>query len=206
MAVLSRLSRVNGIGLPYFKKHLKEYHVKDKVILCLPLCDGVHFQDYVVNTKERKTIHVDSLRWSTPNNPKSKCIAQIFFPNECKITFESLFVERKQLDANSWSVWLVVGICSHVLNLPELTGREHAFDICYILLEHKSKSNQSFVNMASSDFYCEEQLKKFSNAEFLTDILTNTPEKSEYYQELPPKGIRTNFFYITDLTKLHSLI
>ena len=55
--------------------------------------------------------------------------------------------------------------------------------------------------MASSDFCCEEQLKKFSTAKFLIDVLTSSLEKSEYYRELPPKGIRTNLFYITDLTK-----
>ena len=141
------------------------------------------------------------LRWTIPNNPTSKCIVQILFPDECKITFESLFMKRKQLHVNSCGLWLVAGICSHVINLPELTDREHAFDIYCSLLEHKSKSNQSSVNMASSDFCCEEQLKKFSTAEFLIDVLTNSPEKSEYYRELPPKGIRTNLFYITDLTK-----
>ena len=94
--------------------------------------------------------------------------------------------------------------CWHLFslrNLPELTNREHAFDICYSLLEHKLKSSQSSVNMTSSDFCCEEQLKKFSIAELLIDVLTNSPEKSEYYRELPPKGIRTNLFYITDLAK-----
>ena len=40
-------------------------------------------------------------------------------------------MKRKQLDANSCGVWLVAGICSHVLNPPELADREHAFDICY---------------------------------------------------------------------------
>ena len=55
--------------------------------------------------------------------------------------------------------------------------------------------------MASSDFCCEEQLKKFSTAEFLIDVLTKSPEKSEYYRELPPKVIRTNLSYITDLAK-----
>ena len=132
VAVLSCLSPVDGIGLPYFKKYLKESHVKDKDILCFPPCDRVHFQDYVVNTKERKIIHVDSLRWSTPNNPTSKCIAQILFSDECKIRFESLVMERKrkQLDVNSCGVWLVASICSHLLNLPELTDREHAFNIC----------------------------------------------------------------------------
>ena len=56
--------------------------------------------------------------------------------------------------------------------------------------------------MGSSDFCCEEQLKKFSTVEFLIDALTNSAEKSEYCQELPRKGIRTNFFYIVDLTKI----
>ena len=55
--------------------------------------------------------------------------------------------------------------------------------------------------MASSDFCCEEQLKKFSTAKFLIDVLTSSLEELEYYRELPPKGIRTNLFYITDLTK-----
>ena len=55
--------------------------------------------------------------------------------------------------------------------------------------------------MASSDFCCEEQLKKISTAAFLIDVITSSPEKSEHYQELPPNGIRTNLFYITDLTK-----
>ena len=106
-------------------------------------------------------------------------------------------MERKQLDASSCGGWLVAGICSYILNLPELADREHTFDICYSLLEHKSKSNQSSGNMTSS----EEQLKKFSTTESPIDVLTNSPEKSEFYGELPLKGIKTNLFYITDLTK-----
>ena len=106
-------------------------------------------------------------------------------------------MERKQLDASSCGGWLVAGICSYILNLPELADREHTFDICYSLLEHQSKSNQSSGNMTSS----EEQLKKFSTTESPIDVLTNSPEKSEFYGELPLKGIKTNLFYITDLTK-----
>ena len=94
-------------------------------------------------------------------------------------------------------MWLVAGIYSYILNLPELADREHTFDICYSLLEHKSKSNQSSGNMTSS----EEQLKKFSTAESPIDVLTNSPEKSEFYRELLLKGIKTNLLYITDLPK-----
>ena len=200
VAMLSCLLPINGVGLPYFKKYLKESHVKDKDILCLPVCNGVHFQGYVVNTKEWKIIYDDSLQWSTTNNPTSKCIAQILLLDECKIKFELLFTKRKQLDENSCGAWLAAGICSHILNLPpELTDREHAFDICYSLLEHKSKSNQ--LSIQSSSPIIKDQLKKFSTVEFQTDVLTNSSEKSDSYRELPPKRIRTNLFYITDLAK-----
>ena len=61
VAVLSCLSPIDGIGLPYFKKFLNEYILQNKNFLCITLCDGVHFQGYIVNTKKRKIIHVDSL-------------------------------------------------------------------------------------------------------------------------------------------------
>ena len=48
------------------------------------------------------------------------------------------------------------------------------------------------------DSYHEKHLKKFSTAEFLINALTDSPEKSEYFREIPPKGIRTNFFYIAN--------
>ena len=43
--------------------------------------------------------------------------------------------------------------------------------------------------------------EKISTVEFQTDVLTNSPEKWDSYRELPPKRIRTNLFYITDLAK-----
>ena len=38
----------------------------------------------------------------------------------------------------------------------------------------------------------------FSSAQFLINALTNDPSRSEYYRSSPPKGMRTNYFYITD--------
>ena len=76
----SCLSPIDSIGLPYFKKYLKSTSIKQKDILCLPLPDGVHFQGYLVNRKERTIIHADSPRWGTLNNPTSKCITQVVFP------------------------------------------------------------------------------------------------------------------------------
>ena len=88
VAVLSCLSQIDGIGLPYFKKFLNTYILQNKNFLCIPLCDGVHFQGYIVNTKKRKIIHVDSLQWNSGSNPTSKLVANILFPGASDILFE----------------------------------------------------------------------------------------------------------------------
>ena len=63
VAVLSCLSPIDGIGLPYFKKFLNEYILQNKNFLCIPLCDGAHFQGYIVNTKKKwvMLIHFDGI-------------------------------------------------------------------------------------------------------------------------------------------------
>ena len=38
----------------------------------------------------------------------------------------------------------------------------------------------------------------FSSAQFLINALTNDPSRSKYNRSSPPKGMRTNYFYITD--------
>ena len=44
-------------------------------------------------------------------------------------------------------------------------------------------------------------MKKITSEDFLIHVLTNNPERSEYFRQSPLKGIRTNFFYITDTSK-----
>ena len=41
----------------------------------------------------------------------------------------------------------------------------------------------------------------YTSAKFLIDILKNNPANSPFYTEVLPKGIRSNYFYITDTTK-----
>ena len=61
VAVLSCLSSVDKIGLSYCVKYLTPSLLVGKDYLCIPLCDGIHFEGYVINIKERKVVHVDSL-------------------------------------------------------------------------------------------------------------------------------------------------
>ena len=41
-------------------------------------------------------------------------------------------------------------------------------------------------------------MKKIASVDFLIHVLTKYPKRSEYFRQSPPKGIRTNFFFITD--------
>ena len=79
-----------------------------------------------------------------------------------------------------------------------VTDRNHAFNIYYSLLERKTPpyyvKDEILTPLVSSD----EQIKIFTSAEFLIPILAENPEKFEYYHKFTPKGVRTNFFYVTD--------
>ena len=43
-------------------------------------------------------------------------------------------------------------------------------------------------------------MRTFTSAEFLILLLAENPEKSNYYRKVTPKGVRTDFFYVTDPT------
>ena len=77
--VISCLSLIEDVGLPYFEKYLKPPEIKN--VICIPLCDGIHFQGYIVNITEHKIIHIDSLRWKQPKNPTFIQIAKLLFQN-----------------------------------------------------------------------------------------------------------------------------
>ena len=102
---MSCLSPIDGVGLPYFEKYLKPPEKKN--VICIPLCDGVHFQGYIVNIKEHKIIHIDSLRWDQPKNPTSLQVAKILFESS-KQTFESLFSKKNivMITAVVYDLWL----------------------------------------------------------------------------------------------------
>ena len=73
------------------------------------------------------------------------------------------------------------------------------FNITYNLLE-KNPSVQKFESF-SPQFSREDQMKKIASVDFLIHVLTNDPERSEYFSQSPPKVIRTNFFFVIDILK-----
>ena len=85
--------------------------------------------------------------------------------------------KTKQFDANSCGVWLVAAMSSYLINLPEISDRYNAFEIAYNFLERNP-----IIQKVES-------------------LYTNDTKKSEYFRQSLLKGIRTNFFFITDISK-----
>ena len=140
VTVRSCLSTVERVARPCFKNYLNPNLLKNNYFLCIPLCDGIHFQGYVVNSKEKRIIYFDSLRPNSAENPTSEEIATILF-GKVDVLYESYFTERKQYDTNSCGVLLTAVITSFILQLPVVTGLNHAFDICFSLLERETPPN-----------------------------------------------------------------
>ena len=49
IGVLACMSPIDGVGLTFFKKYLKKLQTENKNFLCIPLCDGAHFQGYAAD-------------------------------------------------------------------------------------------------------------------------------------------------------------
>ena len=187
------MSPVDRIGLPYFENYVKPNDGKQ--LLCIRLCDGVHFQGYIVDINCYKIIHIDSLSSKNSNNCTSQKIAQSLFESETNVQYESLFPTRRQFHSNSCGVWLVAGIASSVLNLPIPSQKQEAFEIAYSLVEYVKSEVAPLLVLDTEEF------KKYSSAGFLINILLNEPQKSEYFREKTMKGLRNNYFYVVDITQ-----
>ena len=130
-------------------------------------------------------------------NAASKARVTILF-DEVNINFKSYFKRRVQFDSNSFGVWLVAGIASYVHALHLTLGLDDDADTACSSLKRKAEIPVNSSVPTSSNWKSEDHIGFFSTAHFLVHALTEDLFRSECYLEDAPKGIRSNFFYITD--------
>ena len=123
---MSYLSPIDGVGLPNFKKYLKSPEMKN--VICIPLCDGVHFQGYIVNIKEHKIIQINSFGGTNQKTQPLFKLQKYYLKIQSQ-PLNPFFLKRKQFNVNSCGVWLVAGMSSYLINPPEITDLHNAFDI-----------------------------------------------------------------------------
>jgi len=139
-------NKTSNENSPYFEKYLKKFQRshKKKEILIMPLCNGKHFEGYIINVPKKMIIHVDSLKCNARNSV-SLMISEIVYPEQAGVSFSSLFKNRKQFDSCSCGVWLIAGILSYVEQIEDVPNKDFAFKLCHDLLKRKSIRSVSRV-------------------------------------------------------------
>ena len=84
-------------------------------------------------------------------------------------------------------MWLVSGIASFLIGIPEITRKNETLDICYSLLERTSPNlpepNETPITLSGLNLInCEDHIKAFSQADFLIRTL-KSPEKSDHFKK-----------------------
>ena len=80
-------------------------------------------------------------------------------------------------------------------------GLDDEFGIAYSSLERKWEIPVDLSVPTLSNWKSKDDIDFFPTEYFLVHALTEDPFRSEFYLEDEPKRIRSNFFYITDVTK-----
>ena len=119
-----------------------------------------------------------------------------------EVRFKSYFTTRVQFDSNSCGVWLIAAMAAYVHSLPKPSVRNYAFDIAFSLFKRKKEFRDENVESevpSSENWKSENHINIYTSAKL--DVLKNNPTNSPFYTKVLPKGIRSNYVYITDTTK-----
>ena len=134
-------STVSGNMSPYYGRFRGKSRLDDAVeLIVLPLCDGSHFNGYIVDLVNKHIVCVDSMY--QPKYRKRSIGAKLrdtYFDAGVDITYTTYFEQRVQGDGHSCGAWMVVGMVAHILKAEEYGStltREKVFNIMVILIEN----------------------------------------------------------------------
>ena len=99
---------------------------------------------------------------------------------------------------------MIAAIAAYIHSLPKPSVRNDTFDIAFSLFARKKEFRDENVKTevpSSENWKSKDHTNIYTSANFLTDVLKNNPANSPFYTEVLPKGIRSNSFCITGITK-----
>ena len=161
----------------------------------------MHFQGYVADVCNKTIVHVDSPRNNNSKNAQPQKQSQLPYLMTRTSTSNLILNKVSSLTSTVVVFGLLLVLPAYVHAIPLPLGLDDAFDIAYSLLECKVEIPVNSSVPTSSNWKSEDHINFFSTAHFLVHALMKDPFRSEFYLEDAPKGIRSNFFYITDVTK-----
>ena len=143
-------SPVDHEDLPFYAKYVKIEKVDiSSRILVIPLCDGNHFNGYVVNLEKNEVVKIDSMNPTADETPIYKVLRNELFELTDEVCYFSYFPSKVQFDSASCSIWLVMGIVCYLMEIPSYSHSltlENAYNVVYTLL-NKSESLQQKLDV-----------------------------------------------------------
>ena len=132
---------------------------------------------------------------------KFRILFQTWFSNRKKSDLNRTLRQELNSDSNSCGVLLIAAMAAYVHSLPRPSMRNDAFDIAFSFFERKKDfrgENAESEVPSSENWKSKDHINIYLSAKFLIDGLENNPASFPFYAEVLPKGIRSNYFYITD--------
>ena len=93
---------------PHFAKYIGKSEVDSEVeLIFLPLCDGCHFNGYIIDLKNRSIVFVDSIyEAKTGKRSIGAKLKDTYFDSASDVTFSSFYIKK---ESNLIAIAVVLG-------------------------------------------------------------------------------------------------
>ena len=142
VSICPTFTPTDGQNSLYYKKELGKLKNKLKTVkmIVLPLCDGSHFNGYIIDRNMKKFVHIDSM-YPPKSGRRSvgSYLLDTFFPGVNEVQFMSFYDKRYQSDGHTCGAWLVLGMAGYIVGNKTATSaysREMAFSLLMVLIEN----------------------------------------------------------------------
>ena len=139
--VFPTYSTSKGNTSPYFGNYTGRSELTAGVdCIVLPLCDGSHFNGYIIDMRHKHIVFVDSMYQM--KDGKRSIVAKLkdtYFNSATDVTNSSYYEQRVQYDSYSCGAWLISGFSAYILGIKKdknVLNMEAIFNILMVLIDN----------------------------------------------------------------------
>ena len=135
--ICSAMNPKDGQTSPFYQTELAKLKKKNKFksarLIVLPLCDGSHFNGYIVDIVKKTIVFIDSMYpRKTGRRSVGAYLADTLLPGD-NVLFSSFYDKRYQFDVHSCGAWLVLGMAGYIIGY-ETANATHSMELAFSLL------------------------------------------------------------------------
>ena len=141
LLIRKKYSTSKGSMSPYFGNYIGGSELTAEFdCIVLPLCDGSHFNGYIIDMRNKHIVFVDSMYQM--KDGKRSVIAKLndtYFNSATDVTYSSYYGQRVQYDSYSCGAWLISGFSAYILGIKKdenVLNMETIFNLLMVLIDN----------------------------------------------------------------------